>query len=99
MWAGELRQEQQGVALLPEFHVVGGEEAVAALADPSPPAVVDHLDVGDDVVGVEGDLVITRCRESPTGSALTRPRAHNSPQHLGEKSFWETPTTPTNSTR
>lgn len=60
MWAGELRHEQQQECLLPELHVVGGEEAVAALADASPPAVVDHLDVGDDVVGVEGDLVVTR---------------------------------------
>lgn len=46
--------------LLPQLHVVGREEPVSALAQPPPPAVVDHLDVGDDVVGVEGDLVVAR---------------------------------------
>ena len=48
--------------LLPQLHVVGGEEPVPALAQPAPPAVINHLDVGDDVVGVEGDLIVTRCR-------------------------------------
>ena len=48
--------------LLPELHVVGGEEPVPALAQPAPPAVINHLDVGDDVIGVEGDLIVTRCR-------------------------------------
>lgn len=92
MWAGELRHEQQQGCLLPELHVVGGEEAVAALADAAPPAVVDHLDVGDEVVGVEGDLVVTRCRESPTGSAppATGPRQ---PQHRGGRDFWKLPQT------
>lgn len=46
--------------LLPQLHVVGGEEPVPALAQPAPPAVINHLDVGDDVVGVEGDLIVTR---------------------------------------
>lgn len=44
---------------LPNLHVVGGEEAVGAAADAPPPALVNHLDVGDDVIGVEGDLVLT----------------------------------------
>lgn len=44
-------------ASLPDLHVVGREKAVGASAHASPPALVDHLDVGDDVVGVEGDLV------------------------------------------
>lgn len=48
---------------LPNLHVIGGKKAVGASADASPPALVDHLDVGDDVVGVEGDLVVARCRK------------------------------------
>lgn len=44
---------------LPNLHVVGWEEAVRASAHASPPALINHLDVGDDVVGVEGDLIIT----------------------------------------
>lgn len=52
----------EGVAsyLLPQLHVVGGEEPIPALAQPAPPAIVNHLDVGDDVIGVEGDLIIAR---------------------------------------
>ena len=46
--------------LLPQLDVVGGEEPIPALAQPAPPAIVNHLDVGDDVVGVEGDLIIAR---------------------------------------
>lgn len=46
------------VGSLPDLHVVGWEKAVGASADASPPALVDHLDVGDDVIGVEGDLVV-----------------------------------------
>lgn len=87
MRSGELRHQQQREPLLPELHVVGGEEAVAALAHAAPPAVVDHLDVGDDVVGVEGDLVVTRCRESPTGSAPTQARARNGPSTRVEELF------------
>ena len=48
-----------GASSLPDLHVVGREEAVGASAHASPPAFVDHLDVGDDVIGVEGYLVIT----------------------------------------
>lgn len=44
---------------LPNLHVVGWEKAVGASAHASPPALVDHLDVGDDVVGVEGYLVVS----------------------------------------
>lgn len=32
------------------------------MAPASPPALVDHLNVGDDVIGVEGDLVIAGCK-------------------------------------
>lgn len=46
------------VPSLPNLHVIGREEAVGAPAHTSPPALVNHLNVGDDVVGVEGDLVI-----------------------------------------
>lgn len=47
------------VPSLPNLHVIGWEEAVRAPAHASPPPLVDHLNVGDDVVGVKGDLVIT----------------------------------------
>lgn len=45
-------------ALLPQLHVVGREEPVPALAHPTPPAIVNHFYVGDDVIRVKGDLVI-----------------------------------------
>lgn len=38
---------------LPNLHIVGWEKAVSTSAHASPPALVDHLNVGDDVVGVE----------------------------------------------
>lgn len=47
-----------GASSLPDLHVVGREKAVGASAHAAPPAFIDHLDVGDDVVGVEGDLVV-----------------------------------------
>ena len=43
---------------LSHLHVVGREKAVGASAHASPPTLVDHLDVGDDVIGVEGYLVV-----------------------------------------
>lgn len=47
-----------GGSSLPNLHVIGREKAVGASAHSSPPALINHLDVGDDVVGVERDLVI-----------------------------------------
>lgn len=44
--------------LLPQLHVVGWEEPISALAHPTPPAIVNHFYVGDDVIGVKGDLII-----------------------------------------
>lgn len=44
-----------------EFNIGSWEEAGAALAGAFPPALVDHLDVGDDVTGVERDLVVVLC--------------------------------------
>lgn len=46
------------VSSLSNLHVVGREKAVSASAHASPPTLVDHLDVGDDVIGVEGYLVV-----------------------------------------
>jgi hypothetical protein len=46
--------------LLPQLHVVGWEEPIPALAHPAPPAIVDHLNVGDDVIRVKGDFIIAR---------------------------------------
>lgn len=51
------------VPSLPNLHVIGWEEAVGAPAHAAPPALVDHLDVGDDVIGVKGDLVVTGWKE------------------------------------
>lgn len=48
----------RGASSLPNLHVVGWEKAVGASAHASPPALVDHLDVGDDVIRVEGYLVV-----------------------------------------
>lgn len=53
------RRHVGGATSLPKLHVVGREEAVSASAHTSPPALVDHLNVGDDVVRIEGDLVVT----------------------------------------
>lgn len=55
-----------------QLHIVGGEQPVAAFADPSPPAIINHFYVGDDVIWVKGDLIITRCRESGRGSVFTQ---------------------------
>lgn len=44
---------------LSNLHVVGGEKAVGPSAHAAPPALIDHLDVGDDVTGVKGDLVVS----------------------------------------
>ena len=45
-------------ALLPQLHIVSWEESVSALAHPTPPAIVNHFYVGDDVIRVKGDLII-----------------------------------------
>lgn len=52
-------QLRQGRPSLPDLHIVGREEPVGPSAHPPPPALVNHLYVGDDIVGVKGDLVIT----------------------------------------
>lgn len=47
---------------LDELHVIGWEHSkVAVWAVAAPPALVDHLDPGDDVVGVERDLCVIGC--------------------------------------
>lgn len=45
------------VTSLPNFNVIGGEETVRPSANATPPALIDHLNVGDDVIGVKGDLI------------------------------------------
>lgn len=45
-------------ALLPQLHIVGREEPISALAHPTPPAIVNHFYVGDDVIRIKGDLII-----------------------------------------
>lgn len=47
--------------LLQQLDVGSGEETDAAAALSLPPALVDHLYVGDDFVRVEGDLVVGFC--------------------------------------
>lgn len=44
---------------LPNLHVIGWEEAICTPAHTAPPALVNHLNIGDDVIRVKGDLVIT----------------------------------------
>lgn len=44
---------------MPKLNVIGWEEAVGTPAHTPPPALVNHLNVSDDVIRVEGDLVIT----------------------------------------
>lgn len=54
--------------LLDQFHVVGGEHAeVAVGAVAPPPALVDHLDVGDDVLRVKRDLSVVSWKETEGG--------------------------------
>lgn len=52
-----------GQGLLPDFDVIGREKSVSPPAHAPPPALVNHLNVGDDVIGVKGNLVITGCKE------------------------------------
>lgn len=47
-----------------QAHVIGRKEAAVAIgADAAPPALIDLLDLTDDVAGVEGNLVLLRRRE------------------------------------
>merc|ERR1711934_154896 len=43
----------------PHLNIVCWEEAEASMGFPDPPAFVDHLDIGYDVIGVEADLVVS----------------------------------------
>lgn len=47
--------------LLHQLDVNGWEKPRAPLTLSLPPALVDHLDVSDDVIRVEGDLVVSLC--------------------------------------
>lgn len=47
-----------GQGLLPDLNIIGWEKSVRASAHAPPPALVNHLDVGDDVIWVKGDLVV-----------------------------------------
>lgn len=51
-----------GRGLLPDFNVIGWEKSISPSAHAPPPALVNHLNVGDDVVGVERDLIVTSCK-------------------------------------
>lgn len=51
---------------LHQLNVSGREKADASAALSLPPALVNHLDVGDDVLRVEGDLVVGLCVEEDT---------------------------------
>lgn len=44
-----------------QLNIVGREEAAVAVAGAAPPALVDLLNVLDDVVRVEPDLVLAGC--------------------------------------
>merc|ERR1719350_1524139 len=43
----------------PHLDIVCGKEAEASMGLPDPPAFVDHLNIGYDVIGVEADLVVS----------------------------------------
>lgn len=51
-----------GRGLLPDFNVIGWEKSVSPPAYTPPPSLINHLNIGDDVIWVEGDLVITGCK-------------------------------------
>lgn len=53
---------------LDQLHVVGREHAEVAIgAVPAPPALIDHLDVGDDVLRIKGDLSVISWNETERG--------------------------------
>lgn len=54
--------------LLYQFHVVGREHPkVAVRAVAAPPALIDHLNVGDDVLRIKGDLGVISCSGTQRG--------------------------------
>ena len=53
-----MEETRRGDAPLNLFDVVGGKHAGLAVAIASAPTVVDGFDVGDDVAGVKGQLVV-----------------------------------------
>ena len=56
--------------LLSDFDVVGRKESVRPPAHASPPALVNHLDVGDDVIGIKGDLVVASYKHEHTDISM-----------------------------
>lgn len=67
---GEGRGEGSGSGL-DELHVIGREHSkVSVWTVAPPPAFVYHLDPGDDVIGVEGDLCVVSWRK---GAAAHEP--------------------------
>lgn len=46
-----------------QLDVSGREQAGASVAVSLPPAFIDHLDVGDYIIGVEGNFIIRLCRQ------------------------------------
>lgn len=63
-WRRGLTLRLERASLLSNFNVIGWEESVRAPTHTPPPALVNHLDVGDDVVWVKGNLIITRWGET-----------------------------------
>ena len=61
MLVGGFRTLPTPLTSLEQLHVVGGEHPeVAVRAVAPPPPLVDHLNVGDDVLRVKGDLGVIR---------------------------------------
>lgn len=52
------RRRLVSASSLPDLHVIGREKAVSTPAHASPPALVNHLNVGDDVVGIKGNFIV-----------------------------------------
>lgn len=61
--------------LLYQFHIIGREHAEVAVGTvATPPAFVDHLDVGDDVLWIKRDLSVISWNKTERGRGLkTKP--------------------------
>lgn len=69
---------------LDELHVIGREHSkVSVWTVAPPPAFVYHLDPGDDVIGVEGDLCVVSWRK---GAAAHELRCSD-PYETGHRNF------------
>ena len=51
-------------SLINEFNVVGGKHSLGSIGSwPNPPSLVYLVNVGDDIIWVEADLIVFRCKK------------------------------------